>query len=205
MLAAIAALIALLIARSQLAELIRSNKLLASSNDAMTHSNVALTRPYVVVDFELMPTMHRTGSVSGSLLNVLIENVGRTPAKNLRLKVDHPFAPSKEPDNLGWKSAIEELNRVMNGDTAIKQLTHVKPLRYYLDEAGDIMGSEDPLQWPSWNVTASYTDADGHEFNETFTLEIGFWRRALAIADPLVQIRSVIEGVAYEIKNMKLS
>lgn len=203
-LAAIAALVALFIAKSQLSELIRSNKLLADSNDAMTHSNLSLTRPYVVVDFELMPSVSRTGSISSSLVNVLIENVGRSPAKNLILNVDHPFAPAGQPDQPGWASAISELNRVMNGETVIRSLTHVKPLRYYLDDASDIMGGDDPAEWPSWTVNAKYDDADGNEFNESWTLELGYWRRSLAIADPLVRIGKVIEGVSYEIKNKKM-
>lgn len=204
LLAAIAALVALGIAKSQLSELTKSNRLLAESNEAMTLSNLALTRPYVVVDFELMPSVGRSGNVSSSLVNVLIENVGRTPAKNLTLKADRPFAPASEPDEPGWKGAIRELNRVMDGETVIKSLTHVKPLRYYLDDAGDIMGGDDASTWPSWTVTARYFDADGHEFNETWTLELGYWRRSLAIPDPLVGIAKGVQGVAYEIRQKRL-
>jgi hypothetical protein len=203
-LAAVAALIALGIAKSQLGQLIESNRLLAKSNDAMTDSNLSLTRPYVVVDFELMPTVGRSGNTTSSLVNVLIENVGRTPAKNLTMKVDRPFAPHMEPDQPGWKGAIKELNRVMDGETVVKSLTHVKPLRYYLDDAGDIMGGDDPSEWQSWVVTAKYYDADGNEFKEEWTLELGYWRQSLAIPDPLVRIGKVIEGVAYEVKNKRL-
>jgi|GEM_PF-6390635 len=202
--AAVAALVALFIAKSQLSELTRSNKLLAESNDAMTASNLSLTRPYVVVDFELMPTVGRNGNTTSSLVNVLIENVGRTPAKNLTMKVDHPFAPHSEPDQPGWRDAVKELNRVMDGETVIGSLTHVKPLRYYLDDAGDIMGGDDPSEWKSWTVKARYYDASGNEFNEEWTLELGYWRRSLAIPDPLVRIGGMIQGVAYEVKNKKL-
>ena len=199
LIAAVAALVALFIAKSQLSELIRSNKLLASSNDAMTQSNLALTRPYVVIDFELTPSIGLDGRVNTSSVCVRIENVGRTPAKNLRMKVDHPFAPAEKPDESGWELAVTELNRVMDGQTVIKSLTHIRPLKYYLDEAGDIMGSDDAAERP-WTVTASYEDSDGHKFEETTTLELRHWRLAMIVTDPLVRISKMVQSVANEIK-----
>lgn len=202
--AAIAALAAVWVASQQLSKLTDSNQLLAKSNDAMTQSNLALTRPYVVVDFELRTSMGRAGNLTSSMVNVLIENVGRTPAKNLTMKVDRPFEPSKLPDQAGWEKGVRELNRVMDGKTTIRSLTHVRPLRYYLDEATDIMGGDNPTEWKSWTVSARYYDSDGHEFNETWVLELGYWRLSLALPDPVVRISKVIEGLTYEIKTKKL-
>lgn len=204
LLAAVAALVALSIAKSQLSALTRSNELLADSNDAMTRSNAALTRPYVVVDFDFLPEVTRDGNMSGSSILVLVENVGRTPAKNLRLKADPPFPVPNDPSNPGWAPAVEELNRVMNGETVIRSLTHVRNLRYYVDEAKDIMGSDDkPAE--AWTVEATYEDSDGNEYRETFALELSHWRRAIATADPLHRIAKGIQGVAYEIKNKKVT
>jgi hypothetical protein len=164
----------------------------------MTQSNVALTRPYVVVDFDLSPSIGRTGTINTTSVSVLIENVGRTPAKNLRLKVDRPFAPADSTKGHdGWVKAVAELNRVMNGETVIKSLTHVKPLKYYLDEAGDIMGRDD-VPAESWTVTATYEDSEGRSFSDEYVLELGHWRYALVITDPLKRIGKMIEGVAYE-------
>jgi hypothetical protein len=202
-LAALAALVALIIARSQLAELIRSNKLLASSNDAMTHSNVALTRPYVVVDFEFRPSVGRDGNLLGTTIAVLIENAGRTPAKNLRLKVNPPFPLPDDPKNPGWSKAVEELNKAMNGETVIKSLTRVRPLSFYLDEAKDIMGSDEKAAG-SWEVSATYEDAEGHTFSEVSVLELSHWRLGLVTVDPAYRIAKGVQAVAYEVKNKKL-
>ena len=109
LIAAVAALVALFIAKSQLSELIRSNKLLAGSNDAMTQSNLALTRPYVVIDFEFTPSIGLDGRVKTSSVCVRIENVGRTPARNLRMKVDHPLAPAEKSDESGWELATHAM------------------------------------------------------------------------------------------------
>lgn len=127
-LAAVAAIIALWIARSQLSQLNKSNRLLAESNDAMTQSNLALTRPYVVVDFEFRSSIGRSGDITGTNIAVHIENAGRTPAKNLRLKVEPPFPVPDDPGNPGWKPAVEELNKVMNGETVIRSLTNIRAL-----------------------------------------------------------------------------
>ncbi len=200
LIAAVAALVALFIARSQLAELIRSNKLLASSNDAMTHSNMALTRPYVVVDFQFRPSIGRDGDVKGTTIAVEIENAGRSPAKNLRLKVEPPFPLPDDPNNPNWRTAVEELNKAMDGMTVIKSLTHVRPIAFYLDEATDIMGTEERAAG-EWEVTATYEDADGHEFTEVSVLELSHWRRALVTVDPVYRIAKGVQAVAYEVKN----
>lgn len=77
--AALAAIIALIIAGSQLRQLIASNRLLAASNDTMAESNIALTRPYVVIDYEFRPAVMRRGGTSGTSVFVTIRNDGRTP------------------------------------------------------------------------------------------------------------------------------
>lgn len=201
--AAVAAIMALSIARSQLSQLTESNNLLAASNEAMTQSNIALTRPYVIVDFDLSPSIGRTGNIHSTTVSVLIQNVGKTPARNVTLKVDKPFAPASGSDEPGWVKAVEELNRVMDGETVIGSLTHVKPLKYYLDEAGDIMGRDDhPAE--RWTVTACYQDGEGRSFMEDHILELGPWRYALVVTDQLKRIGKVIEGLTYEVKTKRL-
>lgn len=203
LIAAVAALVALFIAKSQLAELIRSNKLLASPNDAMTHSNIALTRPYVIVDFHFRPKVDREGAIRGTTIAVHVENAGRTPAKNLRMKVDPTFPLPDDAKNPNWRTAVAELNKVMDGDTVVKSLTQVRPMTFYLDEAGDIMGTEEQ---PSghWEVTVTYEDAEGHEFSEVSVLELSHWRRAMVTVDPVYRIAKGVQAVAYKVKNKKM-
>jgi hypothetical protein len=205
-LAAVAAMFALAIARSQLSELIRSNKLLADSNDAMTHSNIALTRPYVVVDFEFRPFVDRSGSVRSTTIAVRIENAGRTPAKNVRLRVDPAFPLPGEPEHSrfkDWRDAVKELNRVTNGRTVIRSLTHVRSLSYYLSETADTMRTAESAAG-SWTVTATYEDNDGHVFEEETVLELSAWRQAMLTVDPAYRVAKGVEAIAYEIRTKKL-
>lgn len=202
--AAVAALVALLLARKQLGEVIRSNSLLAESNDSMTASNVALTRPYVVVDFQFRPFMDRAGSVRSTTITVHVENVGRTPAKNIFLKVDRPFPVPVDSEHPGWEEGVIELNRVMNGATAIKMLTSLRSLTYYLAKSEDIMGTGSHST-SSWTVSASYEDSEGHTFSEDWVLDLSPWRQAMVTVDPAYRIAKSVQAVAYEVKNKQVS
>lgn len=199
--AAIAAIVALLIAGSQLRQLIASNRLLAESNDTMTESNIALMRPYVVVDYEFRPSLTRGGGTSGTSVFVVIRNDGHTPAHNITMEVDRPFTPLSEPDQEGWRKSIEDLNRMMDGHSVLRSLTSTRPLKYYLDDEAIFGVSDEPA--PAWTVTAAYEDANGRKFEETFHLDVQPWRRSIAIGDPLLRIGKYIDAVAYEIRDMK--
>lgn len=132
-----------------------------------------------------------------------VENAGRTPAKNLRLRVDPPFPVPHDPEHPGWEQGVLELNRVMNGVTVIKALTPLRSLSYYLAEADDIMGS-DEVPAGEWMVIASYEDAGGRSFREESILELSHWRRAMVTVDPVYRIAKSVQAVAYEVKNKKL-
>lgn len=198
--AAVAAIIALVIAGKQLGELITSNRLLAASNDAMTESNIALTRPYVVVDFEFSVSASRNGGSAGTSVFVVIRNDGRTPAHNVTMTTDHPFASVVEPDSDGWRKSIEDLNRMTDGSTVLRSLTNSRSLKYYLDGTELFGEADEPA--PSWSIGVRYEDANGREFRDQFTLEVEPWRRSLAIADPLSKIGKFIDSVAHEVKGL---
>lgn len=200
LLAAIAAIIALVIAGRQLGQLIASNKLLAASNDAMTESNLALTRPYVVVDFEFSVSASRNGGSIGTSVFVIIRNDGRTPAHNVRMIADQPFAPISQPDTDGWRKSIEDLNRMTDGSTILRSLTNSRPLKYYLDGVEFFGTADEPA--PSWIVDVRYEDAGGREFGDRFVLEVEPWRRSVAVADPLARIGKYIDSVAHEVKSL---
>lgn len=197
-LAAVAAIIALIIAGRQLGELIASNKLLAASNEAMTESNIALTRPYVVVDFEFTPSLRRGGGVSGTSVFVTVRNDGRTPAHNVTMLVDQPFAATSKPDTEGWRKSIEDLNHFASGKRILNTLTTTRPLKFYLDGT-ELFGQADELA-PVWKVSVRYEDGDGREFRDAFTLEVEPWRRSVVIADPLVRVGKYVDSVAHEVK-----
>jgi hypothetical protein len=65
--AAVAAVIARVIAAGQLRQLSASNRLLAESN-------IALTRPYVVVDYEFRPSALRGGGTGGTSVFMTVRN-----------------------------------------------------------------------------------------------------------------------------------
>jgi len=204
LIAAVAALIAVFIARSQLGELVRSNRLLADSNDAMTASNVAAIRPYVTVDLDFRPALSRSGGIHEISVAVKIENVGRTPAKNLTLRLDTPFnADDNGASGRDFAESVEALNLLMNGESVIKTLTPRRPMIYPVGDSTSAMGSEesDPGEW---TVEARYEDAEGREFKDAFTLALAPWRLALVNVDPLQRAAKNIEGVAYEIKTKRM-
>lgn len=197
-LAAMAAILALVIAARQLSELIASNRLLAASNDAMTESNIALSRPFVVVDFEFSTSVTRKGDAFGTAVFVMIRNDGSTPAHNLTMTTDRPFAPASSPDTDGWHKSLADLNRLMNGETVLRSLTNTRPLRYYLDGEELFGVSDEPA--PSWRVEVRYEDSMGREFLDTFALEVEAWRLSAILVDPLERIGKYIDSVAHEVK-----
>lgn len=199
-LAAIAATIALVIAGRQLGELIASNKLLAASNDAMAESNISLTRPFVVVDFEFNSSVTRKGDTFGTSVFVMIRNDGKTPAHNITMTVDHPFAALSEPSTDGWRKSIEDLNRLMDGKTVLQSLTNTRPLRYYLDGTELFGEADEPA--PCWRINVRYENGDGREFYDSFTLEVEPWRRSVVVADPLKRIGKFVDSVAHEVKGL---
>lgn len=200
LLAAVAAIIALVIAGRQLGELIASNRLLAASNDAMTESNLALTRPYVVVDFEFSVSASRTGGSIGTSVFVIVRNDGRTPAHNVTMTADQPFRSVSEPDTDGWRKSIEDLNRMTDGSTVLRSLTNSRPLKYYLDGVEFFGKADEPA--PSWTIAVRYHDAGGREFRDRFVLEVEPWRRSVAAAEPLARIGKYIDSVAHEVKSL---
>ncbi|PYD00038.1 hypothetical protein B4U78_013075 [Microbacterium esteraromaticum] len=200
LIAAIAAIIALIIAGNQLRQLIASNRLLAESNDTMAASNIALTRPYVVVDYEFHPSLTRGGGTSGTSVFVVIRNDGRTPAHNITMTVDRPFAPLSKPDEDGWRKSVHDLNRMMDGTSVLRSLTSTRPLKYYLDDEA-LFGVSDE-EAPAWTVAVKYEDADGRSFQEFFHLDVEPWRRSLAIGDPLLRVGKYIDSVAHRLGDM---
>lgn len=199
--AAVAAVIALVIAGSQLRQLIASNRILADSNDTMAASNIALTRPYVVVDFEFRPSVSRTGGTTGTTVFVVVRNDGRTSAHNIKMTVDRPFAAVSLVDQVGWRKSLEDLNRLMDGASVLRSLTSTRPLKYVLDTQGIFGAADEPA--PRWEVTVTYEDADGRSFDDVFHLEVEPWRRSVAIPDPLIQTGKYVDAVAHELKELR--
>jgi hypothetical protein len=199
-LASIAALIALVIARGQLRELVSSNKLLAASNEAVTESNIALTRPYVVVDLEFSVTPTRSGDTSGTAVLVEIRNDGKTPAHNITMSVDHPFESLSVPDTEGWRKSLADLNRLTSGASVLKSLTNSRPLKFYLDGEELFGVADEPA--PTWAVQVTYEDASGREFRDEFVLEVEPWRRAIAAPDQLQKVGKYIDAVAHELRGI---
>lgn len=119
--AAVAALIALAIARKQLRGSIQSNQLLTSSNDAMTESSSALTRPYIVVGFQYRPFVDRAGVTRSTTVTVHVENAGRTPAENLRLRVEPSF-PVPHARARAGRAAFSSYSSIRSPSRAIRRI-----------------------------------------------------------------------------------
>lgn len=202
--AAVAAAGALWLAWHQLQGLIESNRLLAASNDEMSASNVALVRPYVQVDFKLVPMVTRKGSIEQASIYVEVVNIGRTVAHNVRLKVDTPFHANAEipEEGAGWSRAVQELNRVMSGDVTIPSLAPTRALDYYLSDNKNFLGKEDePL--PAWTVTSKYENAAGRAFTEIVVLSLEAWKMSIMRADPAVRSVKTLERLAIAVEKLK--
>ena len=129
---------------------------------------------------------------------VVIKNDGKTPAHNITMATDRPFAAPSIPNTDGWRKSLEDLNRMTDGTTVLRFLSNTRPLKYYLD--GEELFGEADEPAPSWKVDVRYEDSDGRDFRDTFTLEVEPWRRSIMVADPFVRIGKYVDSVAYEVK-----
>lgn len=202
--AAVAAAWALWLAWHQLHGLTESNRLLAESNDEMSESNVALVRPYVQVDFKLVPMVKRDGGVEKASIYVEVVNIGKTVARNVRLKVDAPFHPNGEiPEKeRGWRNAVDELNRIMSGDVTIPTLSPSRTLDYYLADNKTFLGKDDEAL-PTWTVAAEYEDSAGRVFKEDSVLNLEAWKMSIMSAPPAVRSVKTLERIAVAVEGLK--
>lgn len=154
-------------------------------------------RPYVTVrfDLEMLPAADPKNANGEGLLFVVIESVGRTPARDIALTVAPNFEASERgrPDD-GSDPALEALEHIFSGEPSISMLSAGQQLRYLLDFTSEVMGSKSLPQ--RYEVEATYSDATlGRIYKETHVLDMRPW--AMTIARP-----QSIDVIARQLRRM---
>ncbi len=111
-------------------------------------------RPYVLVRVESSP-------ISLHLIDLLIENVGVAPARNVTLDIDPPLVRAKEVDEYPIAQS-----RLLTAP--ISQLPPGFSLRTFFDSAIERHGADVPT---AHDVTVTYEDGHGHSWTEHSVLD----------------------------------
>lgn len=124
-----------------------------------------LSRPFVVVDF----------AFRSILLLIEVRNIGQTPARNVQLKWD------VEPKSLDDKRSQAIKRNLVDG--SIPFLAPGRSIRYFVGRGPDYWASDAVPK--RYEVTAAYSDAQGHTFgaDEKMILDLSQWAEALADSD----------------------
>lgn len=154
-------------------------------------------RPYVTVrfDLEMLPAGDPKNANGEGLLFVVIESVGRTPARNIALAVTPAFETSgRGRPSDGSDPALEALQHIFSGEPSISMLSTGQQLRYLLDFTSEAMGSATLPQ--RYEVEATYSDATlARSYEEFHVLDMKPW--AMTIARP-----ESIDVIARQLRRM---
>jgi hypothetical protein len=118
-------------------------------------------RPYIVVD--LLP-----GQASEKLVDLVVTNIGKSPAYDLRISFD------PEPERVDEIAEFKlKDTRILNEPTPM--FAPGREFRMFFDSAIDRYGSDFPM---SFKVTTAYRDSRGQHFGETATVDFDVRRGA---------------------------
>lgn len=132
------------------------------------------SRPYVVVD--LVP-----GLASSKLMDLVIINIGTTPAYDLLIKFDPPPERAQE-DTSQFK--LKDA-RILNQPTPM--VAPGREFRMFFDSAPQRYASIQPM---TFEVTAEYRDSRRAKYTETATLDFDIRRGAM-----YTEVKSLHDGV----------
>jgi hypothetical protein len=132
------------------------------------------SRPYIVVD--LVP-----GFASPKLIDMVITNIGATPAYDLRVKFDPPPERAREDvPEFKLRNA-----RILNKPTPM--MAPKREFRMFFDNSIDRYASDLPM---SFTVTTTYQDSHRTRYTEVTTLDFDVHRGAM-----YTEVKSVHDGV----------
>jgi hypothetical protein len=197
-LAGIAALIAVILARSQLGQLITSNTMLRDANNAAAAASLDLIRPYVFVDLHIVKHEFRDPNVPLTAdLRVRVRNGGRTVARNVRLSIDPPFEQSKRPDGVGAQASAvitETLDSMFDGSVTFPALFPDSKFSYLVDNAKEHV--EDKSLTRRHVVTVRYRGQDEDlEFTDVYELDVEMLGSAFIDTDGLRRISRDLQAL----------
>ncbi|WP_271174961.1 hypothetical protein [Microbacterium imperiale] len=176
---------AAIVALSQLRQGRHQLRLSAEANLRAAEAAESEARPYISVRFDLrvIPGARPKDPRHTGVLFVVIECVGRTPAREISLTVSPAFETSGEgrPGTAEEDPAMVALSEVFSGEPVIGMLHPGQQLDYILDYTANVVGSEELPQ--RYEVTATYSDATGiRRYTEPHILDLRPWR--FSIAEP---------------------
>jgi hypothetical protein len=151
--------------------ILRANEAVVLAMESQTEAQL---RPYVVVS--VAPRIGTT------LLLLEVQNTGRSPAVDLRLRMDKEFFPHAErrdSENIAKLSAFTE---------PIESLAPGARLQFILGVGGTIFaaGVDDALCPKVFSVKAQYRYA-GHAYDEDNTIDLRPMLHSAAIHDPIAE------------------
>lgn len=146
------------------------------------------TRPYVIVYLRLHPE-------SPSVAEIVVENIGATPAKDVRVAIDPPFVSSLDR---GGGGRVDTWGLIARG---VAQIAPHQQLSTFADVLHSRFGDESLLS--SYTVKIPYKDGRGKEkFTDTSVLDFDAFRgkhyltpkNIGDVVDQLKKVASVLES-----------
>ena len=151
--------------------ILRANEAVVSAMESQTE---AQSRPYVVVS--VAPRIGTT------LLMLEVQNTGRSPAVDVRLKMDKEFFPHGERREGGNISALPAFTE------PIESLAPGSRLQFILGAGGTIFatGMDETICPKVFSVRAIYEFA-GHHYDENNTIDFRPMLHSAAMQDPVAE------------------
>jgi hypothetical protein len=198
-------LVALAFAWYQIRQVDQSNKALIASNDLSRMVNMEAVRPRVQVFLEPSRTVlkSRGAPVQGTIY-IAVKNIGASPATNVRLSVDRPFASLDKFFKPGMMGAhFDEVNAVFNGEVHFRTLHPGSTYIWFLGQAPALFDDNSGIP-RRWEVNATYESAaTSSPFADKHILDLDIEKRIELPVDPLIRIGRDIEVVADQLGSLK--
>lgn len=214
---ALAAILAVWIARSQLGELIASNRELKAANDAAAAANknaaaaneaaaaanklaaeasLRSVRPFVSVDFEVRKHEHR--NANGPLVAsvwVRVTNSGRSPARDVCLSVEPAMAVEDQ-------AIADRLAELFNGKPNLPLLNPGRSMAFMFAKAPEVFST--PIADTVFTISAKYSSLDSaYDFSEDFPLTLSVHGPALLETNGLRRISKDIQALTEMLRRRK--
>lgn len=134
---------------------------------------------------------------------IAVQNIGVSPARDVRLKVNPPFTSLEEFFNPNMMEGhFDKINKIFNGEVHFQILN---PGNKYIFLLGgtELFNAGHEIR-RQWRVETHYSGTASYEpFSETFVLDLDVEMRIEAPVNPLVRIGKDIEVVGSHLEQIK--
>lgn len=199
------ALVALAFAWYQIRQVDQSNRELIASNEVARQVNVELVRPRVQVTFDSrrIARKERGAPLAGTVF-LAVENIGTSPALDVRLSFNTPFTALEEHFNPGMMALqMSKINSVFDGTVSFETLNPGKKYIWSVGKAPEFFDEDNALP-RKWEVKAEYRGTTTRQaFRETLILDRDLERHLQFPIDPLERIGKDLENIGKELEGIK--